>query len=81
VRTVPEVMNDPHMHGRGMLERIDHPELGRIVVPTSPLRLHGAERVRTAPSPTIGQHNAEVYGGWLGLSAGEISALKAEGAI
>ena len=34
VRTVPEVMNDPHMHGRGMLERIDHPELGNIVVPT-----------------------------------------------
>ena len=81
VRTVPEVMNDPHMHGRGMLERIDHPELGNIVVPTSPLRLHGAERVRTVPSPTIGQHNAEVYGGWLGLSAGEIETLKAEGAI
>jgi crotonobetainyl-CoA:carnitine CoA-transferase CaiB-like acyl-CoA transferase len=81
VRTVPEVMNDPHMHGRGMLERIDHPELGNIVVPTSPLRLHGAERVRTAPSPTIGQHNAEIYGGWFGLSAGEIAALKAEGAI
>ena len=81
VRTVPEVMNDPHMHGRGMLERIDHPELGNIVVPTTPLRLHGAERVTTVPSPTIGQHNAEVYGGWLGLSADEIEALKAEGAI
>ena len=51
VRTVPEVMNDPHMHGRGMLERIDHPELGNIVVPTSPLRLHGAERVPTAAQP------------------------------
>ena len=45
VRTAPEVMNDPHMHGRGMLERIDHPELGDIVVPTSPLRLHGADKV------------------------------------
>ena len=51
VRTVPEVMNDPHMHGRGMLERIDHPDLGNIVVPTTPLRLHGAEKVPTAPSP------------------------------
>ena len=81
MRTVPEVMNDPHMHGRGMLERIDHPELGNIVVPTTPLRLHGAERVPTVPSPTIGQHNAEVYGGWLGLSAEEIETLKAAGAI
>ena len=74
-------MNDPHMHGRGMLERIDHPELGNIVVPTSPLRLHGAERVPTVPSPTIGQHNAEIYGGWLGLSADEIVALKQQGVI
>jgi crotonobetainyl-CoA:carnitine CoA-transferase CaiB-like acyl-CoA transferase len=81
VRTVPEVMNDPHMHGRGMLERIDHPELGNIVVPTTPLRLHGAEKVTTVPSPTIGQHNDEVYGGWLGLPADEIVALKRQGVI
>src|SRR6202049_3976172 len=72
VRTAPEVMNDPHMHERGMLERIDHPELGEIVVPTTPLRLHGTDKVETLPSPTIGQHNAEIYGGWLGLGAGEI---------
>ena len=81
VRNAPEVMNDPHMHGRGMLEWINHPELGDIVVPTTPLRLHGAERVRTQPSPTIGQHNAEVYGGWLGLSPGEIADLTQNGVI
>lgn len=81
VRNPVEVMNDPHMHGRGMLERIDHPELGEIVVPGTPLRLHGAERVAAGPSPTIGQHNAEIYGGWLGLSEGEIAELAAAGVI
>jgi CoA:oxalate CoA-transferase len=81
VRTVPEVMNDPHMHGRGMLERIDHPELGNIVVPTTPLRLHGAERVPTQPSPRIGQHNEEIYGGWLGLPSDEIVTLHQQGVI
>jgi crotonobetainyl-CoA:carnitine CoA-transferase CaiB-like acyl-CoA transferase len=81
VRTVPEVMNDPHMHGRGMLERIDHPELGKIVVPTTPLRLHGAARVPTAPSPSIGEHNEEIYGHWLGLPRDEIVALKQLGVI
>ena len=30
VRTAPEVMHDPHMHERGMLDEIEHPELGPI---------------------------------------------------
>jgi CoA:oxalate CoA-transferase len=81
VRDLGEVMNDPHMHERGMLERISHPELGDIVVPTSPLRFHGADRVETTPSPRLGQHNEAVYGGWLGLPADEIARLKREGVI
>ncbi len=67
VRTAPEVMNDPHMHERGMLARVQHPELGEIVVPTNPLRLHGLPPAPLLPSPKIGEHNAEIYGGWLGL--------------
>src|ERR1700751_2215568 len=74
VRTASEVINDPHMHKRGMLERITHPELGEIVVPTTPLRLHGTDKVAASQSPTIGQHNDEIYGGWLGLAAAEIAA-------
>ena len=49
VRNAPEVMNDPHMHERGMLARIDHPELGPIVVPSTPLRLHGIAKVEAQP--------------------------------
>src|SRR5579863_9560117 len=81
VRTAPEVMADRHMHERGMLEEIDHPELGPVTVPTTPLRLHGLEKAPAGPSPRVGQHNAEIYSGWLGLSAGEVAALKAEGVI
>ena len=81
VRTAPEVMHDPHMHERGMLEEIEHPELGRITVPTTPLRLHGIPKRPTEPSPTPGQHNAEIYGDWLGLSTAELEALKVDGVI
>jgi crotonobetainyl-CoA:carnitine CoA-transferase CaiB-like acyl-CoA transferase len=81
VRNAPEVMNDPHMHERGMLAHIDHPELGDIVVPTTPLRLHGTETAAAGPSPTIGQHNAKIYGGWLGLSSAEIKELTRAGII
>jgi crotonobetainyl-CoA:carnitine CoA-transferase CaiB-like acyl-CoA transferase len=76
VRDVGEVMHDPHMHERGMLEEIEHDEIGRLVVPNSPLRYHGADPVHAIPSPKLGQHNREIYGDWLGLSATEIADLQ-----
>ena len=81
VRDVDEVMLDRHMHERGMLEWIEHDEIGRIVVPTTPLRIHGADPVDTVPSPKLGQHNREIYGDWLGLSAAEIAALEQDSVI
>jgi CoA:oxalate CoA-transferase len=81
VRDVDEVMQDRHMHERGMLEWIEHDEIGRIVVPTTPLRIHGADRVEAVPSPKLGQHNRDIYGDWLGLSAAEIAALERDGVI
>jgi CoA:oxalate CoA-transferase len=81
VREVDEVMHDRHMHERGFLAEIEHDEIGRVTVPTSPLRFHGADKVPLAPSPKLGQHNAEIYGGWLGLSLSEIAELKREGVI
>ena len=69
------------MHERGMLEWVEHDEIGRIVVPTTALRIHGAHPVDTVPSPKIGQHNHEIYGDWLGLSAAEIVALERDSVI
>jgi CoA:oxalate CoA-transferase len=81
VRNALEVMEDRHMHARGMLERIDHPSLGPVVLPTTPLRLHGADRVESIPSPRLGEHNLQIYGEWLGLGAAGVADLKAAGAI
>jgi len=81
VREVDEVMHDPHMHERGFLQEIEHDEIGRITVPSSPLRLHGADKVAVTPSPKLRQHNAEIYGGWLGLSPDDIAGLERDGVI
>jgi CoA:oxalate CoA-transferase len=81
VRNAIEVMNDAHMHERGMLQRVEHPSLGPVVLPNSPLRLHGSDRVEPVPSPRLGQHNMEVYGGWLGLGSDGVAALSEQGVI
>ncbi|HEY6432879.1 MAG TPA: CoA transferase, partial [Acetobacteraceae bacterium] len=70
-----------HMHQRGVLERVDHPDFGEVTLPGMPLRLHGAGRVAAVPSVGLGAHNAEVFGGMLGLPAAEIEALRRDGVI
>jgi len=81
VRNAVEVMNDSHMHERGMLQRIEHPSLGPIIVPNSPLRLHGSTQIDPVPRASLGQHNLDIYGGWLGLKEEEMNNLKRDGVI
>ena len=81
MRDLDEVVNDPHMHARGALQWIDHPELGRIPVQSSPLRFEGVDPLPIIPSRQLGEDNARVYGEWLGLSKDAIEALKSEGVI
>jgi CoA:oxalate CoA-transferase len=81
VRTLMEVVNDPHLHQRGMLQWIDHPEHGRIVVQGSPMRYEGAPPLPHEPSEKLGANNETVLTGWLGLSKADIDRLAKEGVI
>ena len=81
VRDLPEVLANQHMKSRGMLEEIDHPRLGRITVPGSPLRYHGTPPTPATPSPAIGADNAEIYAELLGLGAEAVASLRDEGVI
>ena len=81
VRSLQEVMNDPHMHERRMLRTVDHPDLGAVVLMASPIRYDEDPGPELVPSPGLGAHNQEIYGGWLGVSAEELAGLKRDGVI
>ena len=81
VRTLDEVMRDPHMHARGALAWVDHPELGRVVMQRSPLRYEGTALVEIRPMGKQGSDNARVLGERLGMKADEIEELTREGVI
>lgn len=81
VRDLMEVTRDRHMHERGMLEWIDHPEFGRIVVHDAPIRLHGARRLAHEPSPRLGQHARAVLAEQLGLDEDALDSLERDGVI
>ena len=75
-----ELMADPSLAERGIMQTIDHPTTGKVKMPAWPVRFDGRP-AKVKPSPLLGQHNAEVLGGWLGMGAQEVDALKAEGII
>jgi CoA:oxalate CoA-transferase len=81
VRSLEEVMHDPHMHARGMLRTVEHPDLGSVVLMASPIRYDEPTLPQLNASPGLGAHNAEIYGGWLGLSEAELAALREGGVI
>ncbi len=81
VRQLSEVMLDENMHEKGSLQWIDHPELGRVVLPHSPLIFEGLERKALEPSLPLGASNAQVFGDWLGYSVKDLEQLKVEGVI
>lgn len=81
VRNLREVMNDENMLARGSLQQIDHPELGHVNLPHTPLNIKGVPRIPIVPSKPLGAGNDEIFGQWLGHSADELARLRNEGVI
>jgi len=76
-----QIMEDPHFRARGSIVRVKDEDFGSVAVPCVVPRLSATPgEVRTS-GPAPGAHNAEVYGGWLDLSAAEQDRLRAAGVI
>ncbi|TXC71087.1 CoA transferase [Sphingomonas ginsenosidivorax] len=77
VRHLGEVIVDRNMHARGSLQWVEHPDLGRVVLPHSPFTFEGVARRELEPSLPLGAANDEILGTWLGHSAEEIAEWRA----
>ncbi len=72
----PEMLDDPHFKEREAIVRVEHPEFGELAMQNvAPKLSETPGRVRW-PGPELGQHNDEVYGDLLGLSAERIAELR-----
>jgi len=75
------IAQNPQLRARGYFEAPEHPVVGAMPVPGLPFRYERVTRWLRAPAPTIGEHNAGVLGGLLGLDRDELGALEKEGVI
>ena len=81
VKSIDQVFDDPQFKARGAIETVDDPELGPVKMQTVVPRFSDTPGAIRTSGPALGQHNAEIYGGWLGLSAAEIAGLSEQGII
>jgi crotonobetainyl-CoA:carnitine CoA-transferase CaiB-like acyl-CoA transferase len=81
VLRVSEVMHEPHFRQRGAVVPIDHPVMGPLLVLGSPLHLGEALPLAPSPAPELGQHNAEILGELLGLTAAQVDSLEQAGVL
>ena len=74
---IGQVCTDPHIAGaRGMFPVIDHPKAGKVQLTNSAMRMSESDAGIASPPPTLGQHNAEIYGQILGLSPEKITEME-----
>jgi formyl-CoA transferase len=75
-----EIIDDPTLRANGVVTTVEHPERGSYHTVSSPIRLSDSP-VEVERSPLLGEHNEDVYGGELGLTADELAELSSNGVI
>ncbi len=80
VNDMEQVFTDPQVIARGMIGTYQHPTLGNIRYPPSPIKWSDWE-LPNHPAPMLGQHTVEVLTGRLGLDETAVRDLAADGVV
>jgi crotonobetainyl-CoA:carnitine CoA-transferase CaiB-like acyl-CoA transferase len=79
---IKDIVENEHIANvREMFIDVDHPVIGKVKLNGNPVKLMDMMPSIRKPSPTLGQHNRDVYIGKLGLSEEEYNSLLKDGII
>ena len=83
VLEVKDVLEDPQLKARGMIQELEHPLNPKTGAKTAgfPIRFSARPAEDIAPAPLLGHNNEEIYRGLLGLSREEMEELRKEKVI
>jgi crotonobetainyl-CoA:carnitine CoA-transferase CaiB-like acyl-CoA transferase len=77
VMNAHDLMPNPQLEHREFFQTMHHPITGSTRYPGFPMRFSAlGTRLHRRPPPTLGQHNDEILGGELGLSADRLRELR-----
>jgi crotonobetainyl-CoA:carnitine CoA-transferase CaiB-like acyl-CoA transferase len=82
VQSPKQVVDSPHLAERNFFVELDHAEVGTLKYPGPGFFIDGENPMQsTRAAPRLGEHNAEVYCGRLGLSKDELQRLRSAGVV
>lgn len=81
INTLAEVFADPQVIARQMRIEMEHRSGGKVALVGSPLKFSKSPVEYTQAPPVLGEHNAEIFGERLGLSAQQRQELAEQGII
>jgi crotonobetainyl-CoA:carnitine CoA-transferase CaiB-like acyl-CoA transferase len=77
VQSPDEVLDNPQYAARGYFVDVRHPAVGTVRHPGAPFLMSDTPWCVSRPAPTLGQHNYEVFGKYLGYSQSDLAQLRA----
>ena len=77
----PEMLADEHFEARDAIAWVDSADFGAIPMQNIVPKLSGTPGSINWSGPALGEHNDEVLGGILGLDAGAVERLRADGIV
>jgi len=80
VQRIDEVIDDPQIQARGMIQEQQHPRYGTLRLPNLPFRFSDCDTTLTQVAPDLGEHNVAVAES-LGYSTQDIAGLLADGVL
>lgn len=80
VNAVEQVVSDPQVLHRGMIQEMEHPRLGTLKLLAPPFKFDSGGLEARIPPPLKGEHSQEILAG-LGYDEGAIKELEQGGAV
>jgi len=81
IRTVYETFNNAHNEKRGVFTEIEHPVSGKRKVTSIPVKFSETPARVNDPSPSLGEHNYDVFSDILGYTKEQIDKLVEKGIL
>jgi len=79
LNTIADMVKEPQVHAREMIQEVEHPRIGKIPVPGTAIKFSSIPKVPLKHPPDMGENNEDILCGLLGHSKEELGAWEMEG--